>query len=161
MPEALERHQKWLLASGILAILAGIVAIAVPAAASAAIDLFIGWLLLFSSAFALVDVFAPPRSAGRVAVRLVCAALFLAAGVYLAASRPPRTPWPEASEIVNRTRPCATAIWTFAAGRRSGSSGLPIPTTGRGDRGHVLRNAARRARSRSRLPKRHRPRPLA
>jgi hypothetical protein len=110
MPEALERHQKWLLASGILAILAGIVAIAVPAAASVAIDLFIGWLLLFSSAFALVDVFAPPRSAGRVAVRLVCAALFLAAGVYLAASRPPRTPWPEASEIVNRTRPCATAI---------------------------------------------------
>jgi uncharacterized membrane protein HdeD (DUF308 family) len=83
MPEALERHRKWLLASGLLAILAGIVAIAVPAVASVAIDLFIGWLLLFSSGFALVDAFAPPRAAGRVAVRLTYAALFLAAGIYL------------------------------------------------------------------------------
>jgi len=83
MPEVLERNWRWLLASGILAIVAGIVAIAVPAAASVTIELFIGWLLLFSSGFQLVDAFAPPRTPGRVLVRLTYAALFLIAGVYL------------------------------------------------------------------------------
>jgi uncharacterized membrane protein HdeD (DUF308 family) len=81
--EALERNWKWLLASGVLAILAGIVAIAIPAAASVTIELFIGWLLVFSSGFQLVDAFAPPRTPGRIIVRLTYVALFLAAGIYL------------------------------------------------------------------------------
>jgi uncharacterized membrane protein HdeD (DUF308 family) len=83
MREALAQNRKWLLASGILAIVAGVVAIAIPAAASVTIELFIGWLLVFSSGFQLVDAFAPPRTAGRVLVRLLYAALFLAAGIYL------------------------------------------------------------------------------
>jgi uncharacterized membrane protein HdeD (DUF308 family) len=83
MRAALQRNRKWLLASGILAIGAGVVAIAIPAAASVTIELFIGWLLVFSSGFQLVDAFAPPRTAGRVLVRLLYAALFLAAGIYL------------------------------------------------------------------------------
>ena len=83
MREALGRKWKWLLASGILAVVAGIVAIAIPAAASVTIELFIGWLLVFSSGFQLIDAFAPPRTASRVIVRMAYAALFLAAGIYL------------------------------------------------------------------------------
>lgn len=83
MREELARRWGWLLASGVLAVVAGAVAVAVPAAASVAIELFIGWLLLFAGGFQLVDAFAPPRSAGRVAVRLLYAALFAAVGIYL------------------------------------------------------------------------------
>jgi uncharacterized membrane protein HdeD (DUF308 family) len=84
--EALARNWKWLLASGILAILAGAVAIAVPAAASVFTATFIGWVILFSSVFVLVDAFAPPRTVGRVLLRLLYAALFVFAGIYLLAA---------------------------------------------------------------------------
>jgi uncharacterized membrane protein HdeD (DUF308 family) len=83
---ALSRSWKWLLASGILAIIAGAIAISVPAFASVFTATFIGWLILFSSIFMLVDAFAPPRGAAIVAMRLIWAALFLFAGIYLLAA---------------------------------------------------------------------------
>jgi uncharacterized membrane protein HdeD (DUF308 family) len=81
--EALARNWKWLLASGILAILAGAVAISVPAVASVFTATFIGWVILFSSVFMLVDAFAPPRTTGRVLLRLLYAGLFVFVGIYL------------------------------------------------------------------------------
>ncbi len=81
--DALRSHWGWVLAAGALAILAGIVAIAVPAAATVAIELFIGWLLMFGAGFQLVDAFAPPREIGRVLLRVGYAILFAAAGIYL------------------------------------------------------------------------------
>jgi uncharacterized membrane protein HdeD (DUF308 family) len=47
VPE-LDRVRKWLLVAGILAVIAGVVAIAVPIAASVTIALFIGWVLIFA-----------------------------------------------------------------------------------------------------------------
>jgi uncharacterized membrane protein HdeD (DUF308 family) len=84
--EALARNWKWLLASGILAILAGAVAISVPAFASVFTATFIGWVILFSSVFMLIDAFAPPRTVGRVLLRLLWAAMFVFVGIYLLAA---------------------------------------------------------------------------
>jgi uncharacterized membrane protein HdeD (DUF308 family) len=84
--ESLARNWKWLLASGILAIFAGIVAIAVPAVASVFTATFIGWVILISSVFVLVHAFEPPRTAGRVLLRLLWAAMFVFVGIYLLAA---------------------------------------------------------------------------
>lgn len=81
--DALRRGWRWLLVSGILAIAAGAVAIAVPAAASVTTEIFVGWLIVFASAFLLVDALSPPRTAGRVILRLLYAAIFLFVGIYL------------------------------------------------------------------------------
>jgi uncharacterized membrane protein HdeD (DUF308 family) len=47
VPE-LDRVRKWLLVAGILAVIAGAAAIAVPIVASVTIALFIGWVLVFA-----------------------------------------------------------------------------------------------------------------
>ena len=47
VPE-LDRVRKWLLVAGILAVIAGVAAIAVPIVASVTIALFIGWVLVFA-----------------------------------------------------------------------------------------------------------------
>jgi uncharacterized membrane protein HdeD (DUF308 family) len=47
-PADLKRARTWLLVTGILAILTGIAAVAVPAIASVTIAIFIGWVLLAS-----------------------------------------------------------------------------------------------------------------
>jgi uncharacterized membrane protein HdeD (DUF308 family) len=82
LTDALRRNRRWLLVSGVLALIAGAVAIAIPAAASVTIEIFVGWLLIASSAFLTVDAFAV-RNAGRTVMRLLVAVLTLAAGVYL------------------------------------------------------------------------------
>lgn len=82
LTDALRRNRRWLLVSGILAFLAGAVAIAVPALASVAIEVFIGWLLIASSGALLVDAFAV-RDSGRVVLRLLVTLLTFAAGLYL------------------------------------------------------------------------------
>ncbi len=72
----------WLTAAGVLAIIGGIVAILVPAVASVTTALFIGWMLVFSGGYLLIDAFAN-RDAGRVVLRVLWAALTLFAGIYL------------------------------------------------------------------------------
>ena len=47
VPES-DRVRKWLLVAGILAVIAGVAAIAVPIVASVTIALFIGWVLVFA-----------------------------------------------------------------------------------------------------------------
>ena len=71
-----------MIAAGVLALLAGLVAIAVPAIASVATDVFIGWLLLFAAISLGVDALAH-GDLGRRLLRLLLALLTLAAGLYL------------------------------------------------------------------------------
>jgi uncharacterized membrane protein HdeD (DUF308 family) len=71
-----------LLAAGILALLAGIVAILVPALGSVGMAIFIGWVLIFVSGVILVDAFSGGGFA-RTAFRVVLAVVTFAAGLYL------------------------------------------------------------------------------
>ena len=70
------------MASGILAIITGLVAIIVPAAASVTMAIFLGWLLIFGGILLLIDAFSAP-SAGRVILRLVFALITGGIGIYL------------------------------------------------------------------------------
>jgi uncharacterized membrane protein HdeD (DUF308 family) len=73
---------KTAVALGSVAVVAGFVAIVVPAAASVAVALFIGWVLVFGAVVQLFDAFAV-QERSRMVVRLVLAAVMAAAGVYL------------------------------------------------------------------------------
>ena len=84
-PEAqVELRDRWkgLRVAGVLAILGGVVAIIVPAVASVATAIFIGWILLFAGAWMLFDAWSV-RGAGRIAIRLLWAVLTVFAGFYL------------------------------------------------------------------------------
>ncbi len=78
----IKQASKWALVGGILSICAGTVAIIVPAVASVTTAIFIGWILVFAGAVTFVDAFSV-KNAGRIAVRLVLAALTVGVGVYL------------------------------------------------------------------------------
>lgn len=82
LTDALRHKRGWVLASGVLALIAGAAAIAVPAIASVAIELFIGWLLVGASGALAIDAFAV-RDEGRIVLRLLLAILTFAAGLYL------------------------------------------------------------------------------
>ena len=71
--------------AGVLAILGGAVAIVVPAVASVAIALLIGWVLVFASGVLLVDAISRD-GASRAAFRALLAVATLAAGIYLIAA---------------------------------------------------------------------------
>lgn len=73
---------KGLMIAGILAIGVGCVAIIVPAAASVATAVFIGWILIIAGAFLVAGLFGA-RSAGQLIVRGIWALLTVIAGVYL------------------------------------------------------------------------------
>jgi uncharacterized membrane protein HdeD (DUF308 family) len=80
--ESLRQGRKWLLISGWLAVVAGTIAIIVPAVASVTVAIFIGWMLLLGAVFLLIDAFAV-RELGRMAVRLLLAFAAGAAGLAL------------------------------------------------------------------------------
>lgn len=80
--QELSSRWKTLRIAGILAVVGGIVCIAVPAIASVATAIFIGWILLFAGAWMLFDAWSV-RSAGRLAIRLFWALLTVFAGFYL------------------------------------------------------------------------------
>jgi len=80
--EALRRGQKRLMIAGVLMIVLGAVAIIVPAIASVATAIFIGWILLIASAFDLANAMAVEHG-GRKALRIILAAMTFAAGLYL------------------------------------------------------------------------------
>ncbi|HEX7298228.1 MAG TPA: DUF308 domain-containing protein [Solirubrobacteraceae bacterium] len=82
--EALARARKWLLVTGILSLIAGAVAIAVPAAASVATAIFIGWILVFASIVMAAHAFSSrDDEPARLALRLLTSLLTLFIGVYL------------------------------------------------------------------------------
>jgi uncharacterized membrane protein HdeD (DUF308 family) len=82
LTDALRRARRSLTIAGVLSLLAGAVAIVVPAVASVATAIFIGWILVFSGVIQLYQAFVV-RDVGHRVVRLLLAALTLAAGVYL------------------------------------------------------------------------------
>jgi uncharacterized membrane protein HdeD (DUF308 family) len=80
--EGLARSWKVLLGVGVLAIFTGCMAILVPAVASVATAIFIGWVLLIAGAFMVAGAFTA-HSVGTVILRLVWAFLTLLVGFYL------------------------------------------------------------------------------
>jgi uncharacterized membrane protein HdeD (DUF308 family) len=78
----LERSWKALMFVGVLAIAVGCVAILVPAVASVATAIFIGWILIIAGAFLVAAAFSA-HSIGTVVLRLLWAALTVVVGVWL------------------------------------------------------------------------------
>jgi uncharacterized membrane protein HdeD (DUF308 family) len=80
--DALRKARRRLTIAGVLALILGAVAVIVPAIASVATAIFVGWILIVASAFHAADAWAVEHG-GRRALRLVPALLTLAAGLYL------------------------------------------------------------------------------
>jgi uncharacterized membrane protein HdeD (DUF308 family) len=80
--EGLARSWKGLMVVGVLAILAGCIAILVPAVASVGTAIFIGWVLIVVGAFLIAGAFAA-HSIGTVVLRLLWAFLTVAVGFWL------------------------------------------------------------------------------
>ena len=80
--EDLANGWKGLMVAGVLAILVGCAAILVPAVASVATAIFIGWILIIAGVFLVAGAFGQ-RSAGRLVWRLFWAVLTIIAGIYL------------------------------------------------------------------------------
>lgn len=80
--EADDTSRGLTLLAGVLAMVGGVLAIAVPAVASVGMALFIGWVLVFASGFVLVDAFAR-HGAARIAFRVLLAVATFGAGLYL------------------------------------------------------------------------------
>lgn len=77
----LDRSRRFLAITGVLALIGGIVAFLVPAIASVATATFIGWVLLFGGVAGIFGAFG--GGAGAALLRLLVAALTIAAGLYL------------------------------------------------------------------------------
>ena len=80
--DVLRAHWKLFLFQGVVMIILGIIAVAMPAAATVAIDIYVGWLFLLSGIVGLVAMF----SAGNVSTflwTLVTALLSVVVGVML------------------------------------------------------------------------------
>lgn len=80
--DALGAHWKLLLFQGVVLIVLGVLAVAVPGVATVAVDIFIGWLFLISGIVGLVAMFSE-RNIPAFLWSLVTAALSAAAGVLL------------------------------------------------------------------------------
>jgi uncharacterized membrane protein HdeD (DUF308 family) len=80
--EALRRGRKRLMIAGVLMLVLGLVAIIVPAVASVATAIFIGWILVIASAFDFANAMAVEHG-GRKALRFVLALITFIAGIYL------------------------------------------------------------------------------
>jgi uncharacterized membrane protein HdeD (DUF308 family) len=81
-PHEAKRVRNWLVAAGLLSILGGVAAVAVPAIASVTIAIFVGWILTFAGVVMAIDAFSQ-RDRGRVALRALNAVLALGIGLYL------------------------------------------------------------------------------
>jgi uncharacterized membrane protein HdeD (DUF308 family) len=79
---ALRRLRTWLMVSGILALAGGVAAIAVPAIASVAIALFVGWILVLAGVAMAIHAWSV-RHHAPVAPRMANAVLSLLVGLYL------------------------------------------------------------------------------
>lgn len=101
----LAKRWKTLMFLGILALIAGVVCIAVPALASVTIALFIGWLLVFGAVLQAIDAFSV-KEASRIALRLLGALITLGVGIWLLVSPLKGT----------FTITVVIAIWFFASG---------------------------------------------
>ncbi len=78
----LARHWQRFVVAGTLALLLGAVAILVPALASVATAIFVGWILIVAGGFLIASAFSF-SGASRVVLRLLWALLTVGAGLYL------------------------------------------------------------------------------
>lgn len=97
--------RRWLIATGILSIVTGLVALAVPAAASVATSVFIGWVLVFAGIVMTAHAFSR-RSAGQVTLALLNGVLTLLVGLYIVI-------FPLSGTV---TLTFALAVWFFGMG---------------------------------------------
>ena len=79
---AMRENWKWFVFHGIVMLILGCLAVAEPVIASVAVDIYIGWLFLFSGVLGLVAMFSA-RDASAFFWMLLTAALSLAAGIML------------------------------------------------------------------------------
>jgi uncharacterized membrane protein HdeD (DUF308 family) len=111
-PQELRSARRWLIATGVLSIVSGIVALAVPAAASVATSVFIGWVLVFVGGLMAVHAFSRV-STGRVTLG-VNGLLTLIVGLYIVI-------FPLSGTV---TLTFALAVWFFGLGVIELSSAL-------------------------------------
>src|SRR3954470_8743457 len=82
--EVLHEARRWLQVAGVLALIGGAVAVAVPALASVATAIFIGWILIFAGVMMGIDAYSQ-RHRGGIGLPVLMAALALLIGIYLVA----------------------------------------------------------------------------
>jgi len=79
---ALREHWKWFMFQGIVMLVLGCLAVAEPVIASVAVDIYIGWLFLFSGMLGLVIMFSAVDASAFFWI-LLTSALSLAVGILL------------------------------------------------------------------------------
>jgi uncharacterized membrane protein HdeD (DUF308 family) len=80
--QGLRRGRRWLLVTGVLSVVAGVLALLVPIVASVATAIFIGWVLAFAGIVMGVDAH-QRRSAASPTLHYLNAALTTLVGLYL------------------------------------------------------------------------------
>ncbi len=100
----LNRARRWLIVGGVAGLIAGIVAVAVPAIASVTVSIFIGWLLI--AAGAIMISHAVGRRPVRVTLRVIEGIVTLLIGAYIVI-------FPLTGTI---SLTFALAVWLFASG---------------------------------------------
>ena len=81
----LRKYSTWFVIYGILLIALGAFAIAAPGVATLAVELMVGWLLIFAGAFGLIAVFSAGTTAPGFWWNLLTSFVFLLAGIVLLA----------------------------------------------------------------------------
>jgi uncharacterized membrane protein HdeD (DUF308 family) len=104
-PEQVRSARRWLIATGILSMITGVIALAVPAAASVAISIFIGWVLLVAGVVMMAHAFSR-RSTGDTALAFINGLLTLLVGLYIVI-------FPLSGTV---TLTFILAVWFFATG---------------------------------------------
>jgi uncharacterized membrane protein HdeD (DUF308 family) len=79
---ALRENWKWFVFQGVVMLILGCLAVAEPVIASVAVDIYVGWLFMFSGVLGLVAMFSA-RDASAFFWMLLTSALSLAAGILL------------------------------------------------------------------------------
>lgn len=82
LQDDINKASKWTLVAGILLVIAGTVAIIVPAVASVTTAIFIGWMLVVVGALMFIESFSA-GGFGRIAVRALLALITIGVGIYL------------------------------------------------------------------------------
>lgn len=81
--EALKKYRVWLMIYGVLLIVLGLFAVAMPYVATTAVELFVGWLLVISGVVGIIASFSSGQSTPGFWWNLLVAILYLLAGVAL------------------------------------------------------------------------------
>lgn len=84
-PVVLRKYITWYIPYGFILIALGVFAIVTPGIATLAVELMIGWLLLFGGAFGILAVFSAGRTAPGFALSLLMSVVCILAGVILLA----------------------------------------------------------------------------